>query len=370
MIKDIEEITLSTFVQPLPIIIIIIMKVSPNAYISTVLVFLLVVALLFSSSRSVVDADDEHTGTKWNIDDVVVSSDGNNLVNNQFSFSYGDIDPTLSTSMMFGGIYDGDCWSPSATSYGKTGIDNETSELFTSLGLARSTKAGTAVIFSFTADTSEIAKNPALFDDSNLSANGNGSGKMTFCVRFALFDVDGSIKNYQESVISLNVKALTETKMTSNHLYKVEAALCDDMTPPFQQGESISICITPDIFASGAGIVISSIDEFTWIRDDENISQQAIKSANTVSDNGLTAITSTSGTNYRFESMLFATFYATDGSATGKGSVTLSFPPSPSDKDGVPMKSKAIFSVNLDGISKSKKQKVIYSDPVIIEQDL
>merc|ERR1712238_5079 len=135
------------------------------------------------------------------------------------------------------------------------------------------------------------------------------------------------IKNYQENVISLNVTPKTNTVMTTKHLYKIEAVLCEDQQngPPFTQGTMIGICITPDDFASRNGIIIQSIDDFNWMREeDSTISQPAIIRANTPSNNGLTLLhnTNNDGTEYRLESVLFASFYTTAGAVLGTGSAT------------------------------------------------
>jgi len=326
------------------------MKISLNAYIYAVLVRL----FAFSSSSSV-DAD-EHTGTKWNIGAVSVSSVGNNL-----SFSYGNIDPSIPTSDILGTIYDGDCWTPTAIPYGKAGKESEASAFFTSLGMARSSTTTSSaeneektVAFTFTTDTTEIAKNPTMYEAGKTT---NDLGKMTFCVRFSLYDAEDKERNYKESVISLKVKPNKVTKTSHDQMYKVKASLCDGKSPPFKEGESISVCIEPDMSTSGAGTVISSVDKFTWTRD--GISQQAIKGANTVSNDGLTAITNTNGTGYRIESMLFASFYTSNGKASGTGSVTLQFPKE-EDGDDTSMVTtmKSVFSVELDGIIKPTIQQV------------
>jgi len=315
---------------------------------------------------------DKHTGTKWNIDDVAVSNEGDNL-----SFTYGNIDPSIHTSLMFAGIYDRECYSSTATtSYGKAGIETETSELFPDLALTRSPD-GTAMIFSFKTNTREIALNPALYDESTLTdtketaKTDNGMtytkqlGKMEFCIRFSLFEFNAetslvTAKNFQESVISLNVQPQVQTIMTTENKYKTEARLCADSQqegPPFTQGTMLKICIVPDVFASAAGIMIESLDHFTWSRRDSGTSQQAVIRANTVSNNGLTTLNNTNGdgTEYRLESVLFASFYASAGSVTGRGRATLAYEAgaSPPQEGGEDIKMHTTFTIEVKGLSNS-----------------
>jgi len=335
---------------------------------------------------------DKHTGTKWNIDEVAVSNEGDNL-----SFTYGNIDPSIDTSLMFAGIYDRECYaSTETTSYGKAGIETEASELFPDLALTRSPD-GTAMIFSFKTNTREIALNPALYDESTLTNTKETAttdsgmtynkqlGKMEFCIRFSLFEFNAekslvTAKNFQESVISLNVQPQVQTVMTTENKYKAEARLCADQQegPPFTQGTMLRICIVPDVFASAAGIMIESLDHFTWSRRDSGTSQQAVIRANTVSNNGLTTLNNTNGdgTEYRLESVLFASFYASAGSVTGRGRATLAYAAgaSPPQEGGEDIKMHTTFSIEVKGLSNStvdvEEEPEVSNDPVIDVPDL
>jgi len=139
--------------------------------------------------------------------------------------------------------------------------------------------------------------------------------------------------------------------ITTTKQYNVEAYLCrggGDNTRVimgFSQGSMISLCVQPDAAALNDGVVVKSIDSFTWIRndngnDDNNnvVLQEAVKNGTasdplSVYDNcegtGGSGTTGTTTTSFCYiTSLLKADFYASKGKVTGTGSATLGFPTS------------------------------------------
>jgi hypothetical protein len=121
---------------------------------------------------------------------------------------------------------------------------------------------------------------------------------------------------------------------TANQVYLLDGYQCADgstvaLTPAElaatrNQGSVIRVCVKPDAEATADGIKMRSIDEFTFTRD--LISQPAITSANTQSDNGLTSLSCTSGADVcSFETILFAAFYTTAGTVAGSGTGSMQF---------------------------------------------
>ena len=261
--------------------------------------------------------------SEWNIDPVSLTTTNDGY---DYSLVYDNIADNMSVDTnVLVTMYGGNCKAAGAATYGKAGKETESSTEFTSLAVGLSGGAATST---FKLAPVEIAKNTDMYD---------GSETITFCCRFGLFAGENEI-NFQETVVTLTV-ALNDVGFTVDEIdvatkeresesilieYRVEAALCDGQSPPFNQGSAISVCVKPNIFASDYGLVILSVDEFAWTQG--ALAQPAITSPNTVSDNLLTSITSTDGTNWSFESILFAAFYSEGDSVGGAGFATLGFP--------------------------------------------
>jgi hypothetical protein len=290
------------------------MMLSMN-YLSTVLLI----------AASFVDASGVDIVSEWNIDpvSVITTNDGND-----YTLVYDNIAESLTDSNFLLTIYDGNCKADLAATYGKAGKETESSSEFTSLAMVLS---GGAATVTFKLAPTKIIANTLMYD--------GGSNTMSFCCRFGLFSGENEI-NYEETVVTLTVAmndvgfsvsdvgVATKAKESVLLEYKVVAVLCDGQSRPFNQGSAISVCIRPNTYAYDAGVVVSSIDAFSWTKG--ALVQPAITSPNTVSDDLLTSITSTSGTEFSFESILFAAFYSDSGTVGGFGSATLAFPASSS----------------------------------------
>lgn len=136
--------------------------------------------------------------------------------------------------------------------------------------------------------------------------------------------------------------------------YTIEAYLCPGggdntrIIRSFSQGALVTFCVQPDAASRADGIVIKSIDSFTWIRQEltvgmgvggqqqivalDTIRQQAVK--NGAAYDMLTAYdgcdddaaaANDAPTFCSFSSLLKADFYASKGKVTGKGSALLEF---------------------------------------------
>jgi len=157
--------------------------------------------------------------------------------------------------------------------------------------------------------------------------------------------------NYQETQVTLSVTMsggfnITEfavapkdkTSSTVEQTYKVVAKLCAEGQQEqisngksFNQGAAINVCITPESKADEDGVIITSVDSFSWTRTYPgtaiaDTTQVAIKSKNTGSDDGLSDIIVTNPKEFIVTSVLFAKFYETDGTVTAAGAATMGFP--------------------------------------------
>jgi len=111
--------------------------------------------------------------------------------------------------------------------------------------------------------------------------------------------------------------------------YEVEAFLCDDNNEKMNsqlsltQGQVIKVCVRPDGKARQEGIVMASIDSFTFQRG--SLSQVAVVGKNSA-PSGLSILTCNPGdTICWFETILRADFFAQSGIVTGNGVATMQF---------------------------------------------
>jgi len=214
--------------------------------------------------------------------------------------------------------------------------------------------------FTFTTVPSVMAQ----ISDITTAVAGENESSMDFCIRVGLYAVatDGTSNeiNFQETIVTLTVTMdgsfditsfgvapKDKTSDSAQQTYTVKAELCTagqadkDSAGRFNQGAAILVCISPDDQALIDGVVMTSIDTFTWARNYENddaakaanggetpapTTQDAITGSNIVSTDGLTLINIEDKKSFIVTSVLFAAFYATNGLVAADGAATMAFP--------------------------------------------
>ena len=191
------------------------------------------------------------------------------------------------------------------------------------------------------------------FYSESTNAEGQLSAQVEFCIRFGLWtnsqqgiSGDPVEVNFLETIITLtvdltdgfeidaiNVTPKDRLVRTANVAYEVVGYECDenkvsvaDPSTPRNQGEVITVCVTPEEIAVNDGIFMRSIDNFSWSRG-EDIIQPAIEN-NFAAGNLLTDYSPTScrGTLIcTFSTILFADFFFTPGQVEGAGVASLQF---------------------------------------------
>jgi len=133
--------------------------------------------------------------------------------------------------------------------------------------------------------------------------------------------MDGSFTTDDIKVGPKDIDATTATKE-----YQVSASLCN--APPggqgrFKQGEIIEVCITLKDPATADGVEFQELENFYWTRT--NITPQKACCAGVNEEyNALSSIEVT-GSKITVSSVLYATFFASNGSVKASGSTKLGF---------------------------------------------
>jgi hypothetical protein len=189
-------------------------------------------------------------------------------------------------------------------------------------------------------------------------AAGAVTAQVRFCVRFSLGTTfnDGTSNvteevNFLETVVTLNVDLSDGFEVTAIDVaprdrlvrtaaqaYTCEGYFCDanevkltetDLATARNQGAQLRICVIPAADARTDGVYMRRIDSFEWRREDTAngvaITQPAVVNA-LPATNGLTTLDCAAGDLIcRFESVLFAQFYATAGTVAGAGVCSMQF---------------------------------------------
>mmetsp|Transcript_54825 Transcript_54825/g.62190 ORF Transcript_54825/g.62190 Transcript_54825/m.62190 type:complete len:404 (+) Transcript_54825:1-1212(+) len=285
---------------------------------------------------------------KWNIGAVAVTNIGND-----FTFLYPGTDKSFLTADDTNvqdkaqvTIYAFACKiSDEDTTYGKIGI--ESSEFTNTSPFEMASLAyedNESLAFKVTAVTKNMAKLPAI-----TSPTVNDVSEMKFCVRFGLYAGDGREMNHEEMIVTLsttlngdfdvstNVGAKEIEETTTTQTYKVDAILCPGQPPVFNQGALISICLSPDEQGLKDGIVLTSVDSFTWEQDIDRIPGNGNEiSQSAVNEDPLVAKNTASGVlsditvqddqkQIIVRSILYARFFVDVGTVVAFGSCTLAF---------------------------------------------
>jgi len=141
-------------------------------------------------------------------------------------------------------------------------------------------------------------------------------------------------------ITKFDVAPKEKTSDSASQTYKVIASLCEGsqqapkVNEKFNQGAAIRVCIKPESKAKNDGVIMKSVDSFTWTRTYEPVgnetppptTQNAIIGTNIESLDGLTLLNKDDKTEFIVTSVLFAAFYATDGDVSATGAATMAFP--------------------------------------------
>lgn len=251
-------------------------------------------------------------------------------------------------------IYDGDC--------GVGG--NEIAAGFTPVvtGLDGPVLSGTQFLvdgktaeLDLTLALDQLAQNGDLYSEAT-DGDGAKSAVIVFCIRFGLYTTGTSPLevNFLENVITLNIDLTSgfevaafnvepkdKIEATATQTYTVDAKLCvgtgadfaavtaAPADETFNQGEGITVCVYPGAEAQQDGLVMDSILDFTWTRDDDDVTldQLAIVSSAAETNIGLTEYDGcSSGYVCVFSTILLAQYYVSLGNVDGSGQATLAFP--------------------------------------------
>jgi len=187
----------------------------------------------------------------------------------------------------------------------------------------------------FTLVPNVIKTDSALYTDL-----GSAGSTMLFCVRMGLYTAGGASEvNFLETVVNISVSfdgsfdtgdiavgPKEKTTTGSSKAYTVAAALCAGFVPPFQQGQVLSVCIVPDGDGIADGIELTTIDSFTWTRAGVTPQEAVKKDGSGTAFDALSAVEiNPDGSSIVVSSVLYATFFAEDGTVSATGSVQLGF---------------------------------------------
>ncbi|OEU23558.1 hypothetical protein FRACYDRAFT_233732 [Fragilariopsis cylindrus CCMP1102] len=265
--------------------------------------------------------------TKWNIDKVVATSEGD-----LYTFTYSGIGAEMALSNMRSNIIGGDC---DGTTYASKGYGNADVKLNPVDDLTIDLDSGVATV-EVDLNTKVAAEQTDLWTSDG--TNGGG-GILKYCLRYGLWaGVGAGVNeiNFSETLVTVtitmeggfevsSIQVTEKAKETSSQAqaYTVNAALCDgtegtdgEAGNAFLQGSLICVKVTP----SSADVEISTIADFTWTNNaDPAVATTQVALPNT---DGLTSYVAGTDT---FSTILYAQFYETGSQVTGSGTANLGF---------------------------------------------
>jgi hypothetical protein len=180
------------------------------------------------------------------------------------------------------------------------------------------------------------------------------AASVDFCLRFGLFtppSTPGGAQevNYMEVIVkfdadlsdgfeigTINLEPRDRCEKEAQEAYEVEGYFCEDGTedtpiltrPVLNQGQFVKVCVRPVQRALDQGVRLRQIRDFTWTLQADTgtgIQQIAVQDASPSLD-GLTELHCTSGYAVcHFETLLYASFFATNGVVTGRGVADMQF---------------------------------------------
>eukprot|EP00529_Nitzschia_sp_RCC80_P024681 CAMPEP_0113514268 /NCGR_PEP_ID=MMETSP0014_2-20120614/40310_1 /TAXON_ID=2857 /ORGANISM="Nitzschia sp." /LENGTH=438 /DNA_ID=CAMNT_0000410737 /DNA_START=793 /DNA_END=2109 /DNA_ORIENTATION=- /assembly_acc=CAM_ASM_000159 len=203
-----------------------------------------------------------------------------------------------------------------------------------------------------TDNVAEVNSNPVYTEETV----GNVTAQVRFCVRYSLYtgaDVGNNADvevNFLETIVTLDVDLSDGFTVddisvaprdrlvrTAAQSYTCEGYFCDQdevkltgdaLGATRNQGAAIRVCVVPQLDARNDGVYMRRIDSFTWTRTvdgGDDLVQDAVQNS-LAALNGLTTLRCDAGDLIcNFESILFASFYATAGSVAGGGICSMQF---------------------------------------------
>ena len=267
--------------------------------------------------------------TKWNIDKVVATSEGD-----LYTFTYSGIGAEMALSNMRSNIIGGDC---DGTTYASKGYGNADVKLDPVDDLTIDLDSGVATV-EVDLNTKVAAEQTDLWTPT---VNGDGGGTLKYCLRYGLWaGVGAGVNeiNFSETLVTVtitmeggfevsSIQVTEKEKETSSQAqaYTVTAALCGGAQgTAFEQGSLICVKVTP----SSADVEISNIADFTWTNNDDPddpdpnfiaTTQVALPNAD-----GLTSYDDVAAAD-TFSTILYAQFYESGNKVTGSGTANLGF---------------------------------------------
>ena len=271
--------------------------------------------------------------TKWNIDKVVATSEGD-----LYTFTYSGIGAEMALSNMRSNIIGGDC---DGTTYASEGYGNADVKLDPVDSLTTGLNSGVATV-EVNLNTKAAAEQTDLWtptvDSDGVS---DGGGTLKYCLRYGLWaGVGAGVNeiNFSETLVTVtitmeggievsSIQVTEKDKETSSQAqaYTVTAALCGGAQgTAFEQGSLICVKVTP----SSADVEISNIADFTWTNNDDPddpdpnfvaTTQVALPNAD-----GLTSYDDVAAAD-TFSTILYAQFYESGIPVKGAGTANLGF---------------------------------------------
>jgi hypothetical protein len=200
-------------------------------------------------------------------------------------------------------------------------------------------------------DSQHVADDVEIYNEY-IDQNGEQQATVEWCVRFSLHTSSatpnvGNVEvNYLEVIVSfdadltdgfqigtLNLQPVDRCQKEAQESYEVEGYFCEDGTedtavitqPVLNQGEFVKVCVRPVQRALDQGIRMRRLVEFKWKLVGSTLEQTAIESTQAAA-NQLTELYCEAGYAIcHFQSLLFASFFATAGVVTGTGLADLQF---------------------------------------------
>jgi hypothetical protein len=261
--------------------------------------------------------------TKWNIDKVVATSEGD-----LYTFTYSGIGAEMALSNMRSNIIGGDC---DGTTYASKGYGNADVKLNPVDDLTIDLDSGVATV-EVDLNTKVAAEQTDLWTSDG--TNGGG-GILKYCLRYGLWaGVGAGVNeiNFSETLVTVtitmeggfevsSIQVTEKAKEASSQAqaYTVTAALCGGaQDTAFEQGSLICVKVTP----SSTDVEISTIADFTWTNNADPAvatTQVALPNAD-----GLTSYDDVAAAD-TFSTILYAQFYESGSQVTGSGTANLGF---------------------------------------------
>jgi len=200
-------------------------------------------------------------------------------------------------------------------------------------------------------ESGTIASDPEIYSETSSSSSNAKEATVAFCVRFGLRTLGESPSyelNFLETIVTVTIDlsggfSIADARVapknrvveTATRSYGVTGYLCEEKsgTPLgtqessaiLSQGSSITICVRPDDDAIEDGLLMKSIDSFEWTKG--LVVQEAIESGS-ASENNLTTFDPKACNGKEFcqlTSILFASFYGSEGQVSGSGVASMQF---------------------------------------------